>query len=209
VIQKEVENMIRLGCQIRVPIPQLTSLWTSERRAQYLLVPSVEAPMSADPRVWPIADSADLAKLIFDNFVSGPYEAPNGLNLFHLRNNATNFIPLGPENPQVVSIEVENEIASQLATKRSIELGTLNLSEKKQNRRLLGFDVCDDTLLSGLMNCGTSAEHRAKLRRNYVVSLNNRGLFDDPLKASKFAVDLSSIVPEHGPFFQVGLYNMA
>lgn len=198
-----------LGYQIRVPVIQLPPLWTPQRRAQYLLLPTVGVPLSADTGVWPVADDPDLPERIFEDFEPGPYEAPNGLGLFRLKKDFTvELVPLKPDNPQVVGIGVEKQVASRLAKKHFIVTSESDAIIGEQHIHLLGFDVCDDILLSGLMNCGISADHHAKLRRKYAGSINMHGLFDVAEGANEYAADVSQIVPEHAPFFPVSIFSV-
>jgi hypothetical protein len=73
---------------------------------------------------------------------------------------------------------------------------------------LLGYDVCDQWLLSGLSNCGygTNESEIQILRETYTSDLNEHHLFD----ALKPAVDFMHLsderVPEHAPFFVFGIW---
>ncbi len=73
---------------------------------------------------------------------------------------------------------------------------------------LLGYDVSDKWLLSGLSNCGygTNETELQILRETYASSLNEHHLFD----ALKPAVDFMHVsnerVQEHAPFFVFGLW---
>jgi hypothetical protein len=71
--------------------------------------------------------------------------------------------------------------------------------------KLLGYDVADPTI-SGLSNCGYSEQELRELSPVWGRRLNERGLFDDPADAFAFR-DLTNLrVPEHAPFFVLGLW---
>ncbi len=71
---------------------------------------------------------------------------------------------------------------------------------------LLGFDVADAGLVSGLSNCGYDQAEIAALRSSWATHLNEHHLFTDVRRAFSFR-DLSDPrVPEHAPFFVYGLY---
>ncbi len=72
--------------------------------------------------------------------------------------------------------------------------------------KLLGFDVSDGSLLSGLSNCGYAAEESKSLRAQWRGHLNQHHLFEEPASASGFCRLTDARVPEHAPFCVYGLY---
>jgi hypothetical protein len=66
---------------------------------------------------------------------------------------------------------------------------------------VVGYDVADASLLSGLMNCGYSQPERRALRPAWATKLNRSGLFDSVEDAFAFRAVTDSRVPEHAPFF--------
>lgn len=74
--------------------------------------------------------------------------------------------------------------------------------------KLLGFDVADLALLSGLTDCGYKPEEGDSLRERYGKSLNELHLFESPGEAASFRKLTNVRVPEHGPFFVVGVYEV-
>jgi len=73
----------------------------------------------------------------------------------------------------------------------------------------LGFDVADDYLLSGLMNCGYWPEERDRLSQRFAGQLNAYHLFDDQAVAQTFRRLTDERVQEHSPFNVFGLYLVA
>jgi hypothetical protein len=72
--------------------------------------------------------------------------------------------------------------------------------------RFLGFDVTDGGFLSGLSNCGYTAEERPRLVQQWTSFLNRHHLFDELEKAFEFRQVSNARVKEHAPFFVIGLW---
>ncbi|MBC7813822.1 MAG: hypothetical protein H7175_21875, partial [Burkholderiales bacterium] len=70
---------------------------------------------------------------------------------------------------------------------------------------LLGYDVSDPFLLSGLMNCGYG-ERLNPLRERFAQYLNQYHLFNDLEAAFEFRAITNEQVREHAPFYVYGLY---
>lgn len=73
--------------------------------------------------------------------------------------------------------------------------------------QLLGYNVCDQTLISGLMNCGYMSDSEKVPFSLWVERLNVWHLFDDPADAAAFAEQTDHRVREHSPFHVFGLYR--
>jgi len=73
---------------------------------------------------------------------------------------------------------------------------------------LLGYDVADDVMTSGLSNCGYSDEEKERLRPVWAPQLNRFHLFDRANLALQFKGITEARVPEHAPFFVFGLYRL-
>lgn len=74
------------------------------------------------------------------------------------------------------------------------------------NWALLGYDVAEKELLSGLMDMGYRSEERTYALQEYGHSLNRYHLFDDQSIAFQFASWSNNRDPGHGPFFVCGIY---
>jgi hypothetical protein len=72
--------------------------------------------------------------------------------------------------------------------------------------KLMGYDVCDITGTSGLSNCGYSPADVAALRKRWASSLNDCHLFRAFDEALLFCRDADVRVPEHAPFFVIGIW---
>jgi hypothetical protein len=197
-----------LGYQLRIPISHVPTLWPPQRREQYLLCPKTDAPLSADGRVWPIADSSILAESLFEDFSPGPNEAPNGLNLFRLRP-GNDLESLRDVDEVLIAIGTAQDVAKVLIARHFIVNAKTDKLPHSKSFGLLGYDVCDETLLSGLMNCGVAKDNQLALRNSFAVALNSHGLFDDFDLAAQFSLEISHMAPEHAPFIPVSLSSIS
>ncbi|MGH9657014.1 MAG: hypothetical protein ACRD96_00630, partial [Bryobacteraceae bacterium] len=75
--------------------------------------------------------------------------------------------------------------------------------------RLLGYDVSDGSLVSGLSNCGYRDDEKSGMRPQWGPHLNEHHLFDDPVRAAEFARLCGERIKEHAPFFVYGLHVIA
>lgn len=195
-----------LGFQVRISVAGLPSLWSSERRAMYLLTPGIARPLSVDVAVWPTATNAGLARQLFEDYTDEPHSDPNGLGVYHLSARGARIgRDLDPAVGHVVGLTARESIAHQLSLVHSIEPRDGREDLVSLGAQFLGFDVCDVSLLSGLMNCGTSPLEHENLRRSFGSALNSHGLFDEQSVASRFGDEISRIVPSHAPFQPIGL----
>jgi hypothetical protein len=145
---------------------------------------------------------------LFEDYTSGPFEAPNGLNVFRLRHDFRHALDaLRGDQGHLVAISVKRDAAQTLITRHAIaDIDDHN--ERASGTALshdLGYDVCDQTLLSVLMNCGVAADERARLRTTFASTLNKYGLFDSSVQAEAFSARMAQVVPEHAPLVPVHL----
>jgi hypothetical protein len=170
-----------LGFDLRLITPDPT--WTPRRRADYLLRRDVPAVRSVDPYVWirPPGLPSPLGSLLWTDMAELS-AAAGGL-------------------VRTATAAVELTAPARLAPERE--------STSPHRRRLLGYDVADHGLLSGLSNCGYSAADAVALTARWAPQLNDWHLFDDPEAAAGFAAMTDQRVPEHAPFVVYGLYELA
>jgi hypothetical protein len=72
-----------------------------------------------------------------------------------------------------------------------------------QQWKLLGYDVSDDIGTSALMNC---APHSDSEVQRWVKHLNHYHLFEQLVAADDYRAESDLRVPEHAPFYVIGLY---
>ena len=73
---------------------------------------------------------------------------------------------------------------------------------------LLGYDVADAALFSGLSDCGYTREDSERLRGSWVSALNDHHLFSAHGPAFEFVDVTNARVPEHAPFHVYSLYRL-
>jgi hypothetical protein len=73
---------------------------------------------------------------------------------------------------------------------------------------LLGFDVADSGLWSGLSNCGYSEEERGSLRPEWQCRIYDFGLLISEQDAIAFKEMSDVRVPEHAPLWTYRLYRL-
>ena len=174
---------------------ELQRIWSQERRALYLLDPGIEFPLSVDRAAWPEIDSIEIKQMLFVDHFTDEFSAPNGLDLYSARNSIDEFF-----NANLIAIGFDKPIADYLRKKNSI----LGIKYRKA-MRFVGYDICDDSLISSLTNCAISQEEKSLLQLKYAKNFNEYGLFQDDTCARECALELDHLVPEHRPFLVAGL----
>jgi hypothetical protein len=184
-----------LGVQLRVGVAELRSVWMDrDRRERFLLKPEVEIPKSADHAAWPSLRSPDLLSRLFRDHY-GPNSAPNGLTLYQdLRT------PLPEMAGVLVGIGFPEGRARRLCDRHCIMGPPEALSDVASRMTFLGYDVCDDWLVSGLCNCGLPAEAQREVRAELAGLLNEHGLFATVEPAERLALRMDREIPEHARF---------
>jgi hypothetical protein len=77
-----------------------------------------------------------------------------------------------------------------------------------ESAELLGYDIADDVMTSGLSNCSYGDLDKSVLRSTWGPRLNRFHLFDRSDVALRFKRVTEARVPEHAPFFVFGLYRL-
>jgi hypothetical protein len=189
-----------LGYDAREAPPGPPGRWPAERRSAYLLRADVDAPLSTDTMVWPPA-LADEPR--------GSWDRP--LDLWpHL---AALLVRLaGTPEPRPHWVVAVTLVAALVPAERRALWEPCPVEPAPAAVQpawsLLGYDVSDRWLLSGLSNCGYTASEAEPLRRRWGARLNRWHLFDDVAQAGECAELTSWRVREHAPFFVYGLYRV-
>ncbi len=194
---EEPDGTIVLGFDIRHPLDDLSfSRWDQERRAQYLIRPEVRWPVSVDPVVWP-APSAEqvnqhplsLWSSVAEVLAACPAAASHGSSA---ESNIPVVIEIGALRDSQ-SVRYWERIMEGFVQPEADDAGQYATDS-------FGYDVADRYLLSGLSNCGLSAEEIGIVRKQFAAQINPFGLFSDPVVAADFRVSCDQLVPEHAPF---------
>ena len=209
-----------LGFDFRVADwPGITAWWDEPRRAHYLLRPEVPWVASVDSAVLP-------SVFDFGNALNSP---ATGFAISRL-------IPEGMHQQAfglwrdlgAMQQAVSRQSLPKDATYMSIALTVIgddlpatqwpwdDLLEERTNPptvsqgwKLLGYDVADRSLLSGLSNCGYDGDEKPILTKTWPDKLNEVGLLRDLNDAMEFKDVTNRRVPEHAPFLVFGLYELS
>jgi len=192
-------------------------LWDAARREIFLLRTDVELPLSADVLVWPslfdYGQGIGMAESERKRSRQAGFPTPawiganSGLweNLEAMRRQLE--ASALPADARYAVIAVSWVAAGEF---RGGNVGPYAEptapAEVEPGWELLGYDVCDGSLVSGLSNCGYRAEEAQVLRARWAGQLNEHHLFRDWEQAEGFCQGANERAPEHAPFLVYGLY---
>jgi len=201
-----------IGFSIRVPEDQVANFWDKDRRRIHLLNPHVKHPLSIDDAVWPFPADVDTFLAQTGDGSLGEVDA-NPLNLMPaipiewveqgLPREVTSrycLIAATIGDPDYAEL---NNVYKAIIKSSSEEMVAAVISEWED----LGFDVMDQTAISGLTNCGLGDAIRPDERRNLQDKLNENGLVIDEMQARDIVTMLDKLAPEHAPFLPVRLWK--
>ena len=209
-----------LGFDFRVADwPGITAWWDEPRRAHYLLRPEVPWVASVDSAVLP-------SVFDFGNALNSPATGfaisrliPEGMHqqAFGLWRDlgamqqavSRQSLPKDATYMSIALTVIGDDLpATQWAWDDLLEERT-NPPTVSQGWKLLGYDVADRSLLSGLSNCGYDGDEKPILTKTWPDKLNEVGLLRDLNDAMEFKDVTNRRVPEHAPFLFFGLYELS
>lgn len=209
-----------LGFDFRVADwPGITAWWDEPRRAHYLLRPEVPWVASVDSAVLP-------SVFDFGNALNSPATGfaisrliPEGMHqqAFGLWRDlgamqqavSRQSLPKDATYMSIALTVIGDDLpATQWAWDDLLEERT-NPPTVSQGWKLLGYDVADRSLLSGLSNCGYDGDEKPILTKTWPDKLNEVGLLRDLNDAMEFKDVTNRRVPEHAPFLVFGLYELS
>ena len=194
-----------------------SALWDVATRELFLLRVDVTQPLSVDTLIWPsVFDTGQgiglpqthRERLYLAGIPLPSWIGPNA-GLWDDLDRMRQYLAASLSHPHphvvlAVSWISDNSFADAAPAGPSLEPVTPPLRDVSW--RLLGFDVADGSMLSGLSNCGYSPDEAAGLRPASRSSLNGNHLFADVADALRFKHLADKRVPEHAPFFVYGLF---
>jgi hypothetical protein len=166
-----------IGFDLRSTLPGPS--WIADRRAVYLLRRDVPAVRSVDRQVW---------------------TRPPGLP------QAPAIEQLWPSHAEVLAAAQGLDLANTMIVQITADLEDDESGPVPDQASLIGFDVADYWLMSGLANCGYSPEEAASLTPVWAPLLNEWHLFSTLADATAYAEVTDQRVPEHAPFYAYGIY---
>lgn len=185
--------------------------WDAARRELYLLRRDVHKPLSVDPMVWPSLFGDGLPdderrRIGLDTAHLPEWRSPNQGLWDDLSRLKTSLGQLASEPHWTVAV---SWVSVDGFSKPSASAGPYRERSTppipSSAWRLLGFDVADAGLTSGLSNCGYPQAEVAALRPAWAADLNAHHLFTDVRRALAFRDLTHRRVPEHAPFFVYAL----
>lgn len=201
-----------LGFDAREMFLPTGTTWDAARRGLYLLRSDIQKPLSVDPMVWPSLFGDGLPehernRIGLDSLSLPEWRGPNQGLWDDLSRMQTSLGQLASEPHWIVAVSwtsadgFSKPSPSAGPYREHMTPPTIN-----EEWKLLGFDVADAGLTSGLANCGYQQTEIAGLRASWVSDLNEHHLFMDVKKALAFRDLTDRRVLEHAPFFVYALW---
>lgn len=192
--------------------------WPTSSREKYLLRADIPWPMSVDIKVWP-----SIFRYNIEDHPSAYLQS---------------VIDIKPNNVRQESLrlwghflEMESYISNKFPDKRKLccPIGVTLLIDNPQSSSeywdavlyppnrldevphdwiLLGYDIADIYMTSGLFNIEYSNDGMKQMQQKWSSFLNKYGLFNSPENAKQFALVSDKSWPMHSPFYIYGLYRI-
>jgi hypothetical protein len=193
-----------LGFDIRVAGEAAASLWSKKRRDEFLLDPGVPVPLSVDPMVWPSVfryrgrePATELLKRVsildaqYSDEIVWPQLEPMLDSFFG------EFKGVG----EGVAIAIELVSNGPLSVDQFPFLHQKKVpAAVPEDALLLGFDIADVGLTSGLCNTNYTAKERQELQ-DWPGKLNEHGLLRTAEEAEQFRAMADRRSPRDAPYW--------
>lgn len=190
--------------------------WSRSGRDLYLLQPTTAWPLSVDQMVWPslFRYSKDRGPGYLD--IEGVIDVTprstrdSALELWSSLDEMKAYVMQQPADPrrglEIAVTLLADEAALSREYWRAVLDPPLSPNEPPTGWELLGYDVADEYMLSGLTNCGYSEHEKPSLEKTWANRLNEFGLLTTLEDATEFKKVSDHRVAEHKPFFVYGLF---
>jgi hypothetical protein len=218
---KQTFEELILGFDARILENERVSIWSGERRSDFLLRPDVLQPFSTDPLVWPsIFQVCEIFRQSYVGFYDDLWE-----NLEQLKEYIQKKVHVPLPSYCIVAITLatgilnhgEREMWEEHLTgvipveqgwQKVTSISAANPSIPADSWVLLGYDVSDIHGLSGLSNCAfvPEIEDPQGIRNTWRPHINKFHLFEELDKALNFRIISNERVKEHAPFFVFGIW---
>jgi hypothetical protein len=203
---------IRFNCNDYVDI-----FLTEEFRDNYLLNRNIQWPLSVDTMIWPsyFSFSGYLSGFRTDEMIDvNPLSTrQEALRLWENHNEmktvfSQRFGQNEKKGVQVAVILLAENPRSTNEYWHAVLDPPMILNDIPKEWQLLGHDVADEYMTSGLSNCGYKEEDRKTLEKKWSQCLNKYGLIRNLDDALRFLQVTDRRVPEHAPFYVYVLYSI-
>lgn len=186
-----------IGFDAREMLQDFKETWEPNRIQEFLLMSSIRKPLSTDVQIW---DSIFHVLRIEIPKWTGPRQSLWD-NLDNLRQHLSAEHIIDPY--WVIAITEFVSLEETTAPRAHYEITPAELSATWS---LLGYDISDHYLLSGLTNASYSPNEQESLKHRWGGMLNNYHLFSDLDSAFDFKEVTNRRVMEHSPFSVYGIY---
>lgn len=206
-----------IGYDLRFPFADfVASQWPEERRELFLLRPEIQRPASVDVTVWPSRfvfpgafvsrrpDGLERIQIEIEHILQRTLDLWPDLEAMQARWRAAK--PAGAAVPVAITLVGDEDVVRRDGWPLLVDAAA-PIPPPGDGWTRVGYDVGDDSLLSGLANCGFASDEVEALRQAWTSRLNDHGLFDALEDADAFRRLADARVPEHRPFRVYGLYR--
>ncbi len=172
-------------------------VWTEHGRNLFLITSDVNHPLSVDIRVWQsVFSNEQFIKLPpVKQWFQGIWADLEALQRHSASVQTTPWF-----------IALTQVLSKQDAEATGVAHFQIEPASLDANWPLLGYDVAEDVLLSGLMNMGYEPDEKAIAHSRFAAHLNEHHLFTSIEAAQAFATWCNDRDAGHGPFFPYGIY---
>jgi len=197
-------NDLLLGFDAREMRLDVAEYWPEERKRSYLLRRDIVKPLSTDTSVW---------RSVFDvnqTLQRPPWIGPTGElweNLQALENYLSTAWSNRREPYWLIAITLAADIpGDEERAYWNVRRGEITPPVCDPSWHLLGYDVADSSLLSGLTNLGYGNDEVQGIGGKYIPYLNEYHLFQSVESAAEFIHRAEEMAPPHAPFLVFGLW---
>lgn len=195
--------------------------WNATARAQFLLRPDIEWPLSVDRLAWPSVFYSSIPRPSWESSSTIHVDLESEgldfrLDLDRMRRCYEAHRALAPDGV-FVAVELLSEQESEGPSLLYMLDGNIQcgvwLEPTTPDRlpdgsTLLGYDVADPARFSGLNDCGYTEQEIRDLAPVWAPRLNAFGLFATLEDAVAFRPVCDARVPEHAPFWVYALWRL-
>jgi hypothetical protein len=189
---------LMIGFDAREMSIDFNQAWTDDQKQIFILRQDILKPVTVDTWIWKtVFEVADIQLPAYVSLRGDLWAELSKLRLF-LKSSAIT------QPYWVIAV-------TQVGTQTELEewlyyRDVIKPSEVGDSWKFLGYDIAEETLLSGICDMGYREDEGAFARQKYAPHLNQYNLFTDREIAADFAKWSNQRDPGHGPFRLYKLY---
>lgn len=174
--------------------------WDTAHRQLFLIKEDVDKTLSIDTKIWKsIFDTLDIQcpeKMGYRGKLWADLEA-----METLLKTQTNH-----EEIRYIKIAASQFLSDEAIRESGLTVLPFHPASISKDWILLGYDIAEETLLSGLMSMAYKADEKLYAKQEFLAHINSYHLFDNYEIAQKFAQWNASRDKGHGPWYVTGIY---